>query len=174
MTISTQKGDDGSTGLWSGERVSKNSARVEAYGTIDELNAHLAEAKHGVTSDTLKTMIVEIQNDLFRVAGSLASLCEYKHPVTNQDVQRITGYVRRFEEEVPLQGFVIPGTTLQSAKLDVCRTVARRAERCIITLHEAEPVSEILLWYINRVSDLLYMLARYEEHQAGTLTHKQW
>lgn len=174
MSISTKTGDKGKTSLWSGERVQKNSRRVEAYGTVDELNSTLAEAKHLVKSDKVRTMVVEIQNDLFRVAGALASTGDYAYPVTTEDVERITGYVHEFEKEVELTGFVIPGNTIQSAKLDVCRTVARRAERRILTLTEEENIPEPVKKYVNRLSDLIYMLARFEEKIENKLEFKKW
>lgn len=174
MSISTKTGDKGKTSLWTGERIEKNHTRVEAYGTIDELNSHLAEAKHLVKSEKVKQKIVEIQDDLFRVAGALASIGEFAYPVHEEDVKRITDYVHEFEKEVELTGFVIPGSTLQSAKLDVCRTIARRAERRILTLAETEIVPEPVKKYVNRLSDLIYMLARFEEKLEDKLEFKKW
>jgi len=174
MSISTKTGDKGKTSLWTGERVKKNSLRVEAYGTVDELNAHMAEAKHLVKSKKLKKIIIEIQDDLFRVAGSLASIGEYVYPVTPADVDRMTDYVHAFEHEVELTGFVIPGNTIPSAKLDVCRTVARRAERRILSLDEKEKVSEPVKKYMNRLSDLIFIMARFEEKEKNKLEFKKW
>jgi len=174
MSISTKTGDKGKTSLWTGERIEKNHARVEAYGTVDELNSHLAEAKHLVKSAKVKPVIVEIQDDLFRVAGALASIGEFAYPVQQRDVDRITNYVHEFEKEVELTGFVIPGTTPQSAKLDVCRTIARRAERRILTLAETGIVPEPVKKYVNRLSDLIYMLARFEEKLEDKLEFKKW
>jgi cob(I)alamin adenosyltransferase len=174
MSISTKTGDKGKTSLWSGERIDKNSPRVEAYGTVDELNSHLAEAKHLVKSGKIKQMIIEIQNDLFQVAGALASTEEFAYPVHARDVERITDYVHDFEKEVELTGFVIPGSTLQSAKLDVCRTIARRAERRILSLAETENVPEPVRKYMNRLSDLIYMMARFEEKLQNKIEFKKW
>jgi ATP:cob(I)alamin adenosyltransferase len=174
MSISTKTGDKGKTSLWTGERVKKNSLRVEAYGTVDELNAHMAEAKHLVKPGKLKKIIIEIHEDLFRVAGSLASTGVYAHPVTPEDVDRITDYVHEFESEVELIGFVFPGNTIQSAKLDVCRTIARRAERRILSLDEKEKVSEHIKKYMNRLSDLIYIMARFEEKKKNKLEFMKW
>jgi len=174
MSISTKTGDSGSTGLWTGERVKKNSPRVEAYGTVDELNAHLAEAKHLVKSDRVKLIIKEIQEDLFRVVGALASVGVFPYPVTGADVERVTLYVHEFEKEVELTGFVIPGSTPQSAKLDVCCTVARRAERRILSLAEEENIPGAVKKYMNRLSDLVFMLARFEEKNEDKLEFKKW
>lgn len=174
MSISTKTGDSGKTSLWSGERIKKDSLRVEAYGTVDELNSHLGEARHLVKSKKIKQMILEIQNDLFRVAGVLASMGEFSYPIHNEDVERITENVHQFEKEVELSGFVIPGSTLQSAKLDVCRTIARRAERRILSLAETESVPEQVIKYTNRLSDLIYMMARFEEKRENKLEFKKW
>ena len=174
MSISTKTGDKGQTGLWTGERIKKNAPRVEAYGTVDELNSNLAEAKHLVNSEKVKQRILEIQNDLFRVAGALASMGEFAYPVQEEDVERITHYVQDFEKEVKLTGFVIPGSTLPSAKLDVCRTIARRAERRILSLAEEETVPEPVRKYVNRLSDLIYMMARFEEKIQDKLEFKKW
>jgi len=160
MSISTKTGDSGETSLWSGERVKKNNIRVETYGTIDELNSFLGEAKHFIQSEKIKSIILEIQGDLFKVGGELASTKQFKYPILESDVERITRYVHELESEVTLKGFVIPGETLPAAKLDICRTIARRAERCIITLDDSEPVSIPLKQYINRLSDLLFIMAR--------------
>jgi len=174
MSICTKTGDKGKTSLWSGERIEKNSPRVEAYGTVDELNSHLAEARHLVKSEKVKQMIVEIQNDLFRVVGVLASTKEFAYPVLNRDVERITEYVHDFEKEVELTGFVIPGSTLPSAKLDICCAIARRAERRILSLAEAGNVPESVRKYMNRLSDLIYMMARFEEKIQNKIEFKKW
>lgn len=174
MSISTKTGDAGKTSLWSGERVKKNDSRVEAYGTVDELSSALAEAKHLVKSDRVLAMIEEIQDDLFRVAGSLASTEEYRYPVLEADVERLTVYVQQLEAEVPLKGFVIPGSTMSSAKLDTCRTIGRRAERRVLTLDDHEEVPGTVKKYLNRLSDLIFMLARFEEKLENKLQFKKW
>lgn len=174
MSISTKTGDNGTTGLWTGERVKKNSSRVEAYGTVDELNAHLSEAKHLVKSERVKKIVREIQEDLFRVVGALASIGEFDYPVTEADVERITQYVDEFEKEVELSGFVIQGNTPQSAKLDVCCTVARRAERRILSLDQEENTPDTIEKYMNRLSDLIFILARFEEKNENKLEFKKW
>jgi ATP:cob(I)alamin adenosyltransferase len=176
MSISTKSGDKGTTGLWSGERVHKTSPRVEAYGTVDELNSMMAEAKHLVKAESIKELIIEIQNDLFRVGGTLATVGNFKYPVLEEDVDRLTAHVHQLEKEVPLNGFVIPGTTIQSAKLDTCRTIARRAERRILEMNksEKEQVPEPVIKYMNRLSDLIYIMARYEEKLESKLELKEW
>lgn len=175
MSISTGGGDKGKTSLWSGERVYKDSLRVEAYGTIDELSSFLGEAKHYVKSFEVKKIINEIQNDLFKVAGILASKNkEFIQPIETLDVDKITNYINLFENKIGLKGFVIPGNTIESAKLDICRTISRRAERRIITLSKEEKLPVELLKYINRLSDLLFIMARYEEYLINKIEYKKW
>ncbi len=174
MSISTKTGDKGKTSLWSGERIDKSGQRVESYGTVDELNSFLSESKHYVKIDRVREILLEVQNDLFKVGGTLATIGDFKYPVTEEDVERITGYVYEFEKEVPFKGFVIPGTTIQSAKLDICRTIARRAERRTLQLSENEEVDENVRKYLNRLSDLIYIMARYEEKKEGKLLLKEW
>ena len=164
MSITTKTGDQGETGLWSGQRIPKDDLRVECYGTLDELNSFLGEAKHYVKSSEILKIIEQVQKDLFRVAGELATKdMKFIDPVTNTDAGLILGIITNFESKVELTGFVLPGSTIQSAKLDICRTIARRAERRIITLSKSENVPTTLLIYVNRLSDLLYIMARFEE-----------
>ncbi|OHD22186.1 MAG: ATP:cob(I)alamin adenosyltransferase [Spirochaetes bacterium GWB1_59_5] len=172
MGIVTKTGDDGLTGLWSGERVRKDDLRVEAYGTIDELDSVLGEAKHWLKRDDCRRIVEEIQKDLYRVAGELATRSgDFALPVTELDEQRLSSYVDRYEAEIPLSGFVIPGSNVQSAKLDIARTVCRRAERRIVALAWDADVPAPLRRYVNRLSDLLFMLARAEESSDGGIVY---
>ena len=171
-SITTKTGDGGLTDLWSGERVRKDDARVEAYGTVDELSSFLGEAKHAVKRPETLRILEEIQRDLFRVAGELASRGKpFDNPVRPEDGERLFGYVERFEKELGLTGFVVPGSTEQSAKLDVARSVARRAERRVVTLARDAEVSPALRTYMNRLSDLLFVLARWEEAGEGKVVY---
>ncbi len=172
MSIMTGGGDEGDTGLWSGERVRKDDARVEAYGTIDELDSLLGEARHFLKrADTSRT-IDDVQADLFRVGGELATQSGvFPQAMGEADVRRIEEYASELEAELRLSGFVLPGSTLQSAKLDVARTVCRRAERRIVTLARLEPVSKVLLRYVNRLSDLIFLMARAEEKSEGRIRY---
>lgn len=174
MSISTKLGDKGQTSLWSGERIWKDDPRVEAYGTVDELNSHLGEAKHHINTEEIFLIIEKIQLELFKVAGELATKDkQYKEPVRKEDVDHLTGLVNHFENQVNLTGFVIPGSTLPSAKLDICRTIARRAERKVIALTKTENVNEVVVQYLNRLSDLLFILARILENREGKIQFKK-
>lgn len=164
MSITTKTGDQGETGLWSGQRIPKDDLRVDCYGTLDELNSFMGEAKHYVKSAEVLQIIEQAQKDLFKVAGELATKeIEFFDPVTEKEIDLMTTIIHDFEAKVELSGFVLPGSTIQSAKLDICRTIARRAERKIIALSRREKIPATLLIYVNRLSDLLYMMARFEE-----------
>lgn len=174
MSISTKGGDKGMTSLWSGERVWKDDTRVDAYGTLDELDAHLGEAKHFVKIEKIKEIIEYIQNELMKVMGELASASkEYVIPLKEENINQLTDWVHEFEEVVQLKGFVIPGNTIQSAKLDICRTIARRAERRIISLQKETEVDPLVLQFVNRLSDLCFIMARAEEKAEGKIKCKQ-
>jgi len=159
MSIVTKGGDKGKTSAWTGERLDKDDVRVEAYGTVDELDSHLGEAKHYVGSERMVEIINDVQADLRILMGDLASI--NKEPALKQEqVDKIANYVYEFEKNVQLNGFVYLGKTAQSAKLDICRTIARRAERRIISLHKIAEINPFVLQYINRLSDLCYIMAR--------------
>ncbi len=173
MSISTKTGDKGTTGLWSGQRVKKNSVRVEAYGTIDELDTHLSEALLFVKDEYSREIILEVQQLLYRTMGELATKDkEFKALIKAEEVERITEYVHKLESEVQLTGFVKTGRTIQSAKLDICRAIVRRGERRILELNDIEEVSEQLKKLVNRLSDLFFILARFEEKRLNKLEYK--
>jgi len=127
---------------------------------------------HYLRRQDCRAMVDEIQHDLYRVAGQLATQTgSFSLPVMDADEERLSGYITRLEAEIPLAGFVIPGSRLQSAKLDVARTVCRRAERRIVALSWDADVPQPLQRYINRLSDLLFMLARAEEASDGGIRY---
>ncbi len=170
MSITTRTGDDGETGLWSGERIPKDDPRVEAYGTIDELSSALGAARHVCFVDSVLFAIERIQRDLFRVAGELASvMIPFDRPIRPEDGESLAELTAEIESRILLKGFVIPGMTQGSAALDMARTIARRAERRVIALSRLGEVSVSLMIYLNRLSDYLFMLAREEENAAGKL-----
>ncbi len=171
MSIMTKTGDDGDTGLWSGERIGKDDLRVEAYGTIDELSSALGVARHLCLQDEVLYAIEDIQRILFRVAGELASVgVAFDRPITAKDEEKLAARTTSIEERILLKGFVLPGMTAGSAALDMARTIARRAERRVVALSRKEAVSIDLRKFLNRLSDYLFMLARVEEEAAGRLT----
>ncbi|WP_126993510.1 cob(I)yrinic acid a,c-diamide adenosyltransferase [Thermosipho globiformans] len=160
--ISTKKGDNGKTKLANNETVYKDDLHVEAYGTVDELNSYLGYAKHFLNKKE-KEIIENIQKDLFRVATELAKGEKFINLISKEDEEKITKLVEEYEKKVNLNSFVLTGATKESSILDICRTIARRAERRIVSLSKRENVRKELIAYINRISDLLYIMARYIE-----------
>jgi len=173
VSITTKGGDKGTTSLYTGQRVSKSDARVEAYGNLDELDAFIGEAKHHIADTALKQMLIETQNRLYRVMGELATPDgSYPMPICEEEVDAITDAIHGFEAKVDLKGFVIPGSSIASARLDICRTVARRAERRLVALSQEAEVPPVLMKYVNRLSDFFFIMARIVEVQEGVLTYK--
>jgi len=172
MSIVTKTGDAGQTSLCSGERVWKDDPRVEAYGTIDELDALVAEARQ-LTSDTkTRNVLRDIQRMLYRMMSELAVTDgSFEDRISIKDINKLGEMVQEFEFKLNLKGFVITGNTPGSAKLDVCRTVARRAERRIVALSRQVEVAETLLQYINRLSDFFFILARWIEKKENALEY---
>ncbi len=172
MSIVTKGGDGGETGLVGGVRVSKGSLRVEAYGAVDELTSQIGFARAICPDAASGELLKDIQRDLFAVGGELATPAARagKAPaVAAAMVERLTAEVRRIEAiDGVLGDWVIPGEHAASAALDVARTVCRRAERRVVQLAESgAEVSADLLAYLNRLSDLLWILGRQIETEAG-------
>lgn len=174
MKIYTRRGDRGETDLLGGGRVSKDSVRVEAYGAVDELNAHLGRYAAESTQDDLREIIRDIQSSLFDLGGYLASPDDARRESASipqpedLDVERLEARIDALEAELePLKRFVLPGGTSAAAASHLARTVCRRAERRAIALHGAEPLRAAALRYLNRLSDLLFVMARVENRRAG-------
>ncbi len=174
MKIYTKRGDQGETDLLGGGRVSKDCARVEAYGAVDELNACLGRCAAESTHDDLREIIQEIQSLLFDLGGTLASPNAERRTKSSipqpedPDVERLEAHIDALEEELePLKRFILPGGTRAAAALHQARTVCRRAERREIALHRVEPLSAVALRVLNRLSDLLFVMARVENRRAG-------
>ncbi|WP_258084444.1 cob(I)yrinic acid a,c-diamide adenosyltransferase [Thermococcus thermotolerans] len=167
MPITTKTGDRGLTGLFTGDRVAKFSPIMDANGTIDELDSFLGEAKHYVPEE-MAEILEKIQVQLYDLMAELAS--KGKHAKVNEeDVRWLEGLIHRYEKEVQLKVFVLPGSTVASAKLDICRTIARRAERKVAKLVLDYGFGNNALVYLNRLSDLLFIMARTIEKREGKL-----
>jgi cob(I)alamin adenosyltransferase len=180
--IYTRTGDQGDTGLFGGQRVRKDDLRVEAYGTVDELNAALGAACAQTSDTEIASLLLHFQNDLFLLGADLAT-------PENKDTQKGRGVIKRvepdrvalletwidrFEAELPpLKQFILPGGHPLAAQLHLCRVVCRRAERRCVTLARAETdstghaINPEILRYLNRLSDLLFVLARTVNHRQG-------
>lgn len=161
--VYTKTGDKGTTGLYTGERVKKSSLRVESYGTIDELQAFLGLARAHAHNKDVQEVLLHVEKELWMLMADIASLG--KEPaITEEHVVALEGFIDRFDGVLPaLNAFVLPGNDQASSYLHVARTIARRAERAVWRVADSEAVHESNLRYLNRLSDLCFMLARVEE-----------
>lgn len=174
MKIYTKTGDKGETGLFGGSRVPKDHIRIQAYGTLDELNSILGIAMAQLTpADRVLKTLETIQEELFQLGAELATPPNKKVPsalVEQDSIERFEGEIDEFEKSLaPLKTFILPGGTLLSALMHHARTVCRRAEREVVSLSHNETIRPEVLEYLNRLSDYLFVLARYENHVAGVL-----
>jgi cob(I)alamin adenosyltransferase len=171
LKIYTKTGDDGTTGLFGGPRVAKDDPRIEAYGTVDELNAVVGMVRATKVEADLDRLLERIQNELFDVGAELAS------PDPSRSGTRVIGpaHIGALETAIdqhdaglePLKQFILPGGTQAAALLHLGRTVCRRAERTVVSLAAKQHVAHELIVYLNRLSDLLFVLARWTNHAAG-------
>lgn len=178
MKLYTRTGDDGTTGLFGGHRVSKDHPRVGAYGTVDELNACLGLAAAACDTDRplhaeLLAVFAQLQSRLFDIGADLATPSGDRHEgkitrITDEHVREVERWIDTIDGgNKPMKSFIMPGGTELAARLHMARTVCRRAERVMIALNHTEPVSEGAIVYINRVSDLLFAMARRVNVDAG-------
>ncbi|MGF1670062.1 MAG: cob(I)yrinic acid a,c-diamide adenosyltransferase [Balneolaceae bacterium] len=177
MKIYTKQGDAGMTSLFGGVRTSKNNPRIEAYGTIDELNSVLGIVISLNPTEFGKNILNQVQQMLFVVGADLATPEDKKERISRTGKQEITKlelWIDEMQERLPdLKHFILPGGSPVGAHLHLARTVCRRAERMIIGCRQNEPVSDNLVILINRLSDLLFVMARYENYQSGE-TETPW
>ena len=165
--IYTKTGDNGLTGLIGGQRIPKNSPRIEAYGTLDELNSHLGLAAAHKVSSSILPMLLTIQQELFEIGAELAQGGENQDPrIKASHVQTLEQYIDDLDEHrPPLARFIIPGGSKTAATLHVARTVCRRAERRVVALQNQEKVNPQIITYLNRLSDLLFVMARFQNQE---------
>jgi cob(I)alamin adenosyltransferase len=176
VKIYTRTGDDGTTGLFGGGRVSKHHLRIEAYGTVDETNSFIglaiAYAANHPGAKKLVEVLTRIQEDLFTLGADLATPLDVRISVprtTPEQVAQIEARIDEFDAEVPpLKHFILPGGQPVGAALHVARTVCRRAERLVVALAEQETVNPPSAIYLNRLSDFLFVLARWANHLDGS------
>jgi cob(I)alamin adenosyltransferase len=172
--IYTKTGDDGTTSLANNERINKTTPRIEALGTVDEVNAHLGLAvsllQQASGFPDLNKQLLRIQNELFNLGAELAMLVTEEQPespcITNENISQLEKEIdQRHQVLKPLTSFILPGGSQAAAQLHVCRTVARRAERRLVHLAEQETIRPVSQQYLNRLSDWLFVMARWVLHQ---------
>lgn len=165
MKIYTKTGDTGETGIVSGKRVSKASSQIESYGEVDELNSFIGWAAALVEAGELKGVLIQIQHDLHVVCADLATPVNVPakiERIQKERVHRLEEMIDRFEKDLePLKQFILPGGSELSARLHVCRAVTRRAERRAVEYSHQDTINPEILKYLNRLSDLLFVLARW-------------
>jgi cob(I)alamin adenosyltransferase len=176
LKIYTRGGDEGETSLFGGRRVGKGHQRIEAIGAVDELNATIGWAVTQLGAGTTRERLETLQHDLFALGAELATPASDARrtrpaipPLPEGRTAEMERWIDEAAEKLPaLEAFVLPGGTPAAAALHLARTVCRRAERAVVTLSESEEVTPVVRVYLNRLSDLLFMLARLENHRAGS------
>ena len=178
MKIYTKTGDSGETSLFGNTRVSKADVRVDAYGEIDELNACLGAARAAGLDPDLTAVVLEVQKELFAIGARLADPSHRIAPrttkveVVDSQVVRLEGTIDHLENELsPLRRFILPGGSPAGSMLHLARTVCRRAERRVVSL--PDPVDPVIVVYLNRLSDLLFVMARVANHRSG-IPETEW
>lgn len=179
MSITTKKGDKGKTSLLWGGRVSKDDARVDTYGMLDELCSYLGMSKSLIVDKKARELITSIQRDLFVIGAEIATGTRFikrlRRRVSNLHIKRLEDNIERLEHKKPFKEccFYLPGENLLSSTLDVARTVARRVERRVVTLKRSGFIkNNYILIYLNRLSDLLYLMARGYERRPQELRYE--
>lgn len=173
MKIYTRTGDSGSTGLLGGPRVDKDDIRIEAYGTVDELNALIGRVRSAGVAATIDEQLAQIQHDLFSIGAELASPNPDKYrlrTINATHIETLESWIDGHELSLPpLKNFILPAGSVAATEMHVARAVCRRAERRVVSLgrNQEGSVSKTLLIYLNRLSDLLFVLARVANAQAG-------
>lgn len=168
MKIYTRTGDHGETSLFGGTRVAKNDARIDAYGTVDELSSHIGVARaSGVPAETDR-LLDQVQRDLFEIGAHLASPGTSRFPgIDTRRIAELEEAIDAMERELaPLTSFILPGGSLAAAQLHVARTVCRRAERLVVALHDESAAAVSTIAYLNRLSDYLFVAARFANRRA--------
>lgn len=172
MKIYTKTGDTGETGLFGGTRIPKNSLRINAIGTIDELNACIGTARSQIGDAEIDNLLHRIQNELFNIGADLATLDTHSKSddlrISSDFVETLEKDIDRLENQLaPLTNFILPGGSVAGSTLHLARTACRRNERCVLSLAESESINPTILPYMNRLSDFLFVLARLVNHRLG-------
>ncbi|MBU0559439.1 MAG: cob(I)yrinic acid a,c-diamide adenosyltransferase [Bacteroidetes bacterium] len=174
MKIYTKTGDKGETSLFGGDRVKKNNLRLESYGTVDELNSILGVVVSLTNNTEIKKLLTSIQNQLFNVGADLATPIDKTNsrnsitPISPKSISELEVSIDYFEQSLePLTSFILPGGNTAASFIHFARSVCRRAERICVSLSELVEINPKIVVYLNRLSDLLFVLARYENSVSG-------
>lgn len=163
MSICTKTGDKGTTSLFTGERVPKNSLRVRAYGTVDEVSSALGLARAFAKKEDVQKLLLKLEQTNLKLMADLASITD-KYHITNETIAEIDHKIVELEAKLPpITAFIMPGRSKSGAFLDLARTTTRRAEREVLTLADVEAINDNVRIYLNRLSDLCFLLMRVEE-----------
>lgn len=178
MKVYTKTGDKGTTSLYGGVKVSKDNVRIDAYGTVDELNSAIGLIRSSQIDSLYNEQLIQVQKNLFHVGAELATPAEklflangkprLPKVIGSSDVEMLENWIDKIEEELPpLTHFILPGGNLAASHAHLCRCICRRAERITVALKSIEETREEVLKYLNRLSDYLFVLARKIAHDAG-------
>jgi cob(I)alamin adenosyltransferase len=180
LKIYTKTGDKGETGLFGGKRIPKSSVRINAYGTVDELNAVIGVALCYVENEKVKSVLRKLQNQLFVVGADLATPLEVESKnisiprVSEEDISESEKAIDFFDKQLEeLRYFILPGGTKSAAQLHVARTICRRAEREVVLLSQQEEINQNIVIFVNRISDLLFVLSRVE-NKTAEIPDQKW
>jgi len=180
VKIYTKTGDKGQTGLFGGKRVQKSSARINAYGTVDELNAAIGVALCNAIDEEVKSVLWKLQNQLFTLGADLATPLEVESKnisiprVSEDDISGSEKAIDFFESQLEeIRFFILPGGSKSAAQLHLARTICRRAEREIVVLAQQEEINQKIVIFVNRISDLLFVLSRIENKASG-IPDQKW
>lgn len=180
MKIYTKTGDKGETGLFGGKRVPKSSIRINSYGTVDELNAAIGLALCSAKDEKVKSILKKLQNQLFVVGADLATPLEVDTKIisipriSNEDIVGSENDIDLFNRQLEsLRYFILPGGTQSAAQLHVARTICRRAEREVVLLSQQEEINQNIVIFLNRISDLLFILSRME-NKIAEIPDQKW
>ena len=169
MKIYTRTGDQGQTSLFGGTRVAKNDPRIDSYGTVDELSSHIGVARASSLPAETDAELERVQSDLFEIGAHLASpgISRFSG-VEPRRIEELERAIDKMEQELtPLTTFILPGGSLGASQLHVARTVCRRAERCVVGLGDASEATQSTIAYLNRLSDYLFVAARFANREHG-------
>lgn len=174
MKIYTKTGDKGQTSLLGGKRLPKNDIRIEAYGTVDELNSFVGVLRDNLNDDAINSLLVQVQDRLFSIGSILAAAGDtgkFKLPtIAESDILTLESSIDEMNAQLdPMTHFILPGGCLPASHAHVCRTVCRRAERRCVELGSAEEVPELIVKYLNRLSDYFFVLSRFISKKSGSV-----